>query len=134
MDILSKPNFDQTEKSSAMLIKTDTFDIIFLYLSKQFDEAHLLSVLENWLESKMPTVVMGDVNWYWNGNGKNSMRAYMKSRKCNQLISKATHEDGNIIDHIYASDHFPQDSLRVNQQSVTFSDHDVISVSISPLQ
>ena len=122
------------ENMSAAVTITNGVCCIFLYLSKGYEWNALKEILDEWISSSVPTIVMGDVNWYWNGNGKNSMRAYMKSRKFNQLISRATHEDGNIIDHIYASDHFPQDSLRVNQQSVTFSDHDVISVSISPLQ
>ena len=70
----------------------------------------------------------------WNNTGKNSMKAYMKNRKFNQLVKRATHEECNIIDHIYVSNHFPDDSLRVKQKSVTFSDHDVISVSISALE
>ena len=122
------------ENMSAAVSRANGVCCIFLYLSKGYEWKALKEILDEWIDSNVPTIVMGDVNWHWNGNGKNSMKAYMKSRNFNQLIARTTHEDGNIIDHIYANDHFPENSLRVNQQSVTFSDHDMISVSVSPLQ
>ena len=128
MDILSKPNFDQTEKSSAMLIKTDTFDIIFLYLSKQFDEAHLLSVLENWLESKMPTVVMGDVNWDFRNNS--GMKKFMQRKNFKQLIDRPTFLQGTLIDHVYVNSEMIELNVHTEQNAAYYSDHDIITLFI----
>ena len=122
------------EKISAALTKANDVYCIFLYLSKGYEWSLLKDLLDRWIDSNVPTIVMGDVNWHWNGRVKNSMRAYMSSRNFDQLITRATHIDGNIIDHVYVNQHFPKNSLKVSQQSVPFSDHDVISVSISSLK
>ena len=59
---------------------------------------------------------------------------YLLSACLIKLMTRATHVEGNIIDHVYVNQHFPKKSLKVSQQSVPFSDHDVISVSISSLK
>ena len=100
------------EKISAALTKANDVYCIFLYLSKGYEWSLLKDLLDTWIDSNVPTIVMGDVNWHWNGRIKNSMRAYM-----------------SIVNQ-----HFPKNSLKVSQQSVPFTDHDVISVSISMLK
>ena len=100
------------EKISAAFTKANDVCCIFLYLSKGYEWSLLKDLLDTWIDSNVPTIVMGDVNWHWNGRIKNSMRAYM-----------------SIVNQ-----HFPKNSLKVSQQSVPFTDHDVISVSISMLK
>lgn len=119
------------EKMSAAVVKSDQGCCIYLYLSKGYDWQVLKDMLDDWIDSNVPTIVMGDVNWHWSDNGKNSMKAYMKSKKFDQIVKRATHEEGHIIDHVYISPHFQNDSVTLEQQSVTFSDHDLMSISIS---
>merc|ERR1711860_53759 len=80
------------ENMSAAVTITNGVCCIFLYLSKGYEWKALKEILDEWIDSNVPTIVMGDVNWHWNGNRKNSMKSYMKSRNFNQLIARATHE------------------------------------------
>ena len=117
----------ESEKFSAALVITQEFNVVFAYLSKGFDRSAFEELLDHWIQDSIPTVLLGDVNWHWNSN--HSMKRYMNRRGFTQLIQKATHLEGHILDHVYVSHHFPGEVIRVAQQSVTFSDHDVITLS-----
>ena len=116
-----------SEKFSAALVTSIEFNMIFAYLSKGFDWLAFQELLDHWIKDEIPTVILGDVNWHWNSN--HLMKTYMTGKGFTQLINRATQLEGHILDHVYVSHHFPKEVIRVNQQSVTFSDHDVITVS-----
>ena len=45
-------------------------------------------------------------------------------------VSTATHEEGGLLDPVFASHHFKQDYLHIDQQCVYYSDHDLIHVKV----
>ena len=45
-------------------------------------------------------------------------------------VSTATHEEGALLDPVFASYHFKQNDLHIDQQCVYYSDHDLIHVKI----
>ena len=118
-----------SEKFSAALVTSIEFNMIFAYLSKGFDWLAFQELLDHWIQDAIPTVLLGDVNWHWNSN--HLMKTYMTGKGFTQLINRATQLEGHILDHVYVSHHFPKEVIRVNQQSVTFSDHDVITLSLA---
>ena len=116
------------EKVSVAKVTNRGVDYIFLYLSNGFEWILVHQILEDLIDSVQPTVVMGDVNWDWDSN--KPMKSYFLKRGFSQKIKSPTHEDGNILDHLYLSKHFEKMTFEVKQQSVYFSDHDLITLYI----
>ena len=116
-----------SEKFSAAHVATSEFNVIFAYLSQGFDWQEFEHLLDHWISPSIPTALLGDVNWHWNSN--HPMKRYMIEKGFTQTIKKSTHERGHILDHVYVSQQFPKDHIKCTQQSVPFSDHDVITLS-----
>ena len=53
---------------SAILMKTEDLDVVFLYLSKKFEWDNLRKTLENWIEDDKRAAVIGDTNMDYMGN------------------------------------------------------------------
>ena len=87
--------------------------------------------LENMISPEKPTIVMGDVNWHY--PDFHPMKEYMDSSGFYQLIGRATHEGGQIIDHLYISSHLKETKMVVEQLSSYYTDHDVLKIFV-PLQ
>ena len=76
---------------------------------------------------------MGDVNWHYPDPvrpDEQAMKNYLQLRGFNQLIRRATHDKGRCIDHLYTSNHFSEEEVRVKQQSTYYSDHDMITAFV----
>ena len=79
-------------------MKTNYFNIIFLYLSQTYNKDDVSNVLENWLQNDVATVLMGDVN---ENLFENSMfEKFMKIKGFTQLISEPTFIAGSLLDHL----------------------------------
>ena len=117
--------FSTENLSAACVASNKEFNCVFVYLSKGFEWNTLKDLFEKWLDNPEPPVILGDVNWDWNSS--HPMKGYLKKKGYTQLISRSTHEGGHILDHIYASQLLPKEQFCVSQQSVTFSDHDIIT-------
>ena len=115
--------------ASAILVATEKLDIIFLYLSKNFDWIELQNTFDDWICGEKPTVVMGDCNWHY-GN-THPMKTYFSNRGYSQLMTRATHIRGNIIDHLYICPLVQELSYKVVHQGVYYTDHDIIGIKIS---
>ena len=116
------------EKVSVAKVSQRGVDYIFLYLSNGFEWSLVHQILDDLIDSVQPTVVMGDVNWDWDSN--KPMKSYFLKRGFSQEIDSPTHQDGNILDHLYLSKHFENMTFEVKKQSVHFSDHDLITLYI----
>ena len=115
--------------ASAMMVDEEKLKTIFLYLSKGFDWSELQFVLSCWISSSKPTIIIGDMNWHYPKN--HHMKTYLSKRGFTQLMQRATHEEGHIIDHLYVSTSLEEQfSYKVIQNSVHFSDHDIIGIQL----
>ena len=114
--------------ASALLMKHDAVNVIFMYLSQNFDWSKVFDFLEHVIDPEEPTIIMGDMNWHYPGG--HPMKTYLHARGFTQLIEKATHEKGNCIDHIYISEHLKEVQHRFFQNSTYYSDHDILSFYI----
>ena len=73
------------------------------------------------------TIIMGDVNWHFDEN--HPMKTYMEIKGFHQCISRATHQGGHKIDHLYVSSSMRENfNFRILHQAVHFSDHDLIGL------
>ena len=68
------------------------------------------------------------MNWHYPDD--HPMKNYLDLKDFTQLISRATHEKGRCIDHLYVSSHYSEDEVGFKQQSVPYSDHDLITAFV----
>ena len=118
----------KADDASAVFVKVDKFNVLFLYLSHDFDWDTVKDFFDKVICPGKPTVIMGDVNWHYPDN--HLMKNYLDLRGFNQLIRRATHDKGRCIDHLYTSEHFSVGEVSVKQQSTYFSDHDMITAFV----
>ena len=128
MKLLSEPENVASDTCSAIFLRTIHFNIIFLYLSKNYNKNSVFTLLENWMKESTPTVVMGDVNENILENSK--FEKFMKTKGFHQIIEKATYIDGSIIDHLYINELMQKRNCFHEQYSNYYSGHDAISLYI----
>ena len=56
------------------------------------------------------------------------MKLFLESRGFHQMVERATHNQGNCIDHIYVNTEVSTFGPEIEIQSTYFSDHDIITV------
>ena len=132
----SKTNLDTEELShiaetfSAICVRSEYLDVIFIYLSQGFNKDELFKLLENWIVETKETAILGDVNW--NYSEKHDMKDFMAKKNFSQLIKSPTREHGStIIDHIYINKKLKERGCFEKQEPVHFSDHDLITLFVN---
>ena len=128
IDLITEPNVADSEKFSAIQMKTKFFAVIFLYLSKGFDQQKLFDQLDVWIDTEKPTAVMGDVNW--NYSDETNMKKFMLEKGFEQLIKKPTFDRGTLIDHVYVNQSLIKLNITAQQDPAYYTDHDIVSLFI----
>lgn len=121
------------KEASAVFVKQEKLDVLFLYLSHDFDWNTMKIFFNKVICPEKPTIIMGDFNWHYPDPVRpdsKAMKNYLHLRGFNQLITRATHEKGRCIDQFYTSQHFGDVDICVKQQSVYYSDHDIITAFV----
>jgi hypothetical protein len=129
INLCDQPHTIVSENYSAIFIKTNEFDIIFLYLSKGFDQNSLFKQFDDWIDKAKPTAIIGDVNWNFSENTK--MKNFLNVRGFSQLIEKPTYDDGTLIDHIYVNQSLSELGVVTEQEAAYYSDHDIVTLLIA---
>lgn len=123
-----------TESYSAILLKMSFCDVLFLYISKGFDEKIVADLIQSWIDNEKPTAIIGDMNWHFAKENKLKKFTLKKFLTCKckfiQLITSPTHEEGSILDHIYINEKLSAKDTFVETEPVYYSDHDIISLYI----
>ena len=55
----------KADDASAVFVKVDKFNVLFLYLSHDFDWDTVRDFFDKVICPEKPTVIMGDVNWHY---------------------------------------------------------------------
>ena len=129
MNLCAQPSTVITENYTAILTKTNEFDIIFLYLSKNFDQDSFFTQIDSWVDNAKPMAVVGDVNWDFSNN--TAMKKFMRERGFSQLIQKPTYDDGTLIDHTYVNQVMNEMGTIAEQEAAYYSDHDIVTLLIA---
>ena len=116
------------EGVSAVVIKLGDIIAAFLYLSSGVDWTMVTGMLDLWISSELPTVVMGDMNWHWDKDSQHPMQCQLAAKGFQQLIEDSTHDQGNCLDHIYANKKLLAMNPVVETQANYFTDHDTITL------
>ena len=139
IDFVAEPEMVSTETYSAILFKTKDFHIVFLYISSNCKKACLFTLLDSWIEKKVPTAIMGDINEDFL-KGEKLKKAntrfvnMMALRGFQQLIKEPTYISGSVIDHIYVNDAMLAQGISTQIDGAYYSDHDIISLFIPKKQ
>ena len=128
MALIEEPFIIASNNHSAISFKTSQFQIIFLYLSSNYEKEKVFNLLSKWINVNVPTAVMGDMNE--NILSKSKLETFMMSKGFTQLIQESTYIQGSIIDHIYINQAMKEKNVLTKIDSCYYSDHDVISLYI----
>ena len=116
---------------SMMKIQIENKFIIFVYISKTANPTEYINDIETLLQNtdNFPTVLIGDVNWHYKQQS-HPMKKYMLDKNYEQLVQKPTHDDGNIIDHVYINQLMKDMNVQIFQKPVIYSDHYALFMKI----
>ena len=120
---VKKENF-QISKVSA-----ENFDLISIYRSQE-EKEEILQELSKIINTERPTIILGDFNLNFTKDCQHNMFRYLNALNFSQFVQNATHKLGGLIDLVFASHHFNQGEINVNQIGVYYSDHDLIHVRL----
>ena len=89
------------------------------------------NLIDSFLNDDKPTLVTGDFNVCFRQIPNNSISRGFIEQGFSQLVKKATHVMGGLIDHVYWKDkseswHMPE----IESYSPYYSDHDAVLVTI----
>ena len=100
-----------------------------MYVSKGCDFYQLVDNLKHYdfNNPKEITYLVGDLNF--DAPGKNELSKYLSMLKFNQIVSRATHLGGHILDHVYVQEE-RSCLTEIKHHYIYYSDHDGILVSL----
>ena len=128
MTLLAKTAISSSSYSAMHFIVKE-FDVIFLYLSKDYEKESLFNLIESWIDENTPTAVIGDINE--NLYEHSNFEKFMRTKSFQQMMKRPTFEKGSILDHIYVNKLMMEKNPFTEQPSCYYSDHDLISLYIS---
>ena len=116
--------------------QNDDMSVLSVYRSKDAPlqnvlkaTVQVLSTLKDQFEK--PCIIGGDFNVCAVNDSNNPLTVGLCRLGFKQVISEATHEKGNALDHLYIRDMKKRSQIQVELQSVYWSDHDAITVMVS---
>ena len=118
-----------SEKFSCILTRTESVDVISLYLSKDFDWNELHHTLEEWIVEDRDIVIIGDTNINILKKSHDLLK-FLKKKNFTQLVDRPTHICGGLLDQIYVNRSLMDKNPYHSQRSVYYSDHDEIVLHI----
>ena len=109
------------------IIKTSShkLDVINVYRSSSKSLVDASNLLCELINEKKATIIIGDFNVCVRKNKNNVITQSLASLGFQQLVNEATHQEGNVIDHVYwkNSNEVWEEPI-IEQYSPYFSDHD----------
>ena len=119
----------QEELYQFIKFKTEDITIFCLYVSKGCDFGKLVQSLWNYEfnNKNENTYLIGDLNF--DAPGNNYLSHYLSRSEFKQMVSRATHLDGHILDHIYVQE-ARSNLIEIKHHHVYYSDHDGMLVSV----
>ena len=82
-------------------VESNMLDIIGIYRSQEGNVMDLISKLETLIDPRKTTVIGGDLNICGLANPNNYVTKSLKEMKFEQIVTRATHIEGGLIDHVY---------------------------------
>ena len=120
---------DTCEEELYQLVKykAPRITVFCLYVSKGCNFHHLVQTLKNFDFNNKDenTCLTGDLNF--DANCNNELSRYLSRSGFVQMVGRATHLDGNILDQVYVPEKISR-LIEIKHHHVYFSDHDGLLV------
>ena len=119
----------EQEQYQFIKFKTDSLTIFCLYVSKGCNFVQLVNSLWDY-DFNNPdeyTIMMGDLNF--DAPGSNFLSHYLSRLEFKQIVGRATHLDGHILDHVYVPKN-KVNEVDIKHHHVYYSDHDGLLVNV----
>ena len=113
------------------MLETKDVDVIGVYRSQDGNTSCLIEKLEALIDETKTTIIGGDMNICVLSSPNNNMTKQMQRKGFTQLVNKATHIEGGLIDHVYlkrCEDH--QYLWSIEDFPKYYSDHDSIGLTV----
>ena len=119
------------EGFSITILETEDFDVIGVYRSQHGDVRRILERLDAMIDPGKTTIVGGDMNICILSSPDNYLTKQMLGKGFLQLVKKATHIEGGLIDHVYVkANKSCKYSWIVEDFPKYYSDHDSIGLTL----
>ena len=117
------------ENFSAIFLTFEDFRIVYTYISKGANIEEIKTEIVPLLQDKVkPTIVMGDMNYHYQEN--HPLKYLFAEIDYVQMVEKVTHDEGNLLDHIYISSPDLVSKVNVYLKPLYFCDHDALCIRI----
>ena len=112
-----------------MKTKYEKIEVINVYRSSTGQKKDLIEKLKQVINPKRLTIITGDFNLCAGEEKTNKVSVFLEQIGFSQLVDKATHIQGRIIDHIYINS--TKAVLDIERYSPYYSDHDALLVTLN---
>ena len=112
-------------------VSSESTDVLNVYQSAGASISSMINDISDMIDPSKETVVVGDFNLCFFSERKNPLIHFFEKKGFSQLVDCPTHVDGRLLDHVYhySPDRTLEASLIVEQQSVYYTDHDILWIS-----
>ena len=119
----------EKEKYQFIKFSNEKITIFCLYVSKGCDFNLLVQSLNQYDfdNNTENTFLIGDLNF--DAHGCNDLSKYLSKLNFIQMVKRATHLGGHILDHVYVKQGRPS-RIDIKHHHIYYSDHDGILVDI----
>ena len=126
--LVEDPLVMSSDSCSAIKLRVSAFDIIFLYVSSSCNLENLITFLKDWINPERGTIIVGDFNIAFKEDSR--INKEMKDIGFLQLVTSATHDKGNLIDHIYVNEEITSKGCSMEKNASYYSDHDIVTIFV----
>ena len=121
---INEPHLQITKLSASDM------DVINIYRSQGAKFSDVANHLKNLVDTEKTTVVLGDLN-YCSMDSKNDVSDYLAREGFQQLVTGATHVEGNLLDHVHVLRPGHGAAPVIETFARYYSDHDLVTVLMS---
>ena len=109
-----------------------TVDVFVVYRGASCSPKTVVDSIWPFFNPRKSILVCGDINVCFNKHQSNGLVKFFMSQGFEQLVSRATHIDGGLIDHVYFRNGAHNVSAKVSLYSpyYTANDHDAVCIEL----
>ena len=119
-----------SDRINVSQLTSSNLDVLCVYRSNNGNQEVLVDYLNSVINLDRNTVIGGDFNLDYQKDQDNTVTRHLLSLGFKQVVAKATHIQGGMIDHIYVRLLSPGSFYSVELFAKTFTDHDSVHISL----
>ena len=133
--VFFKANFSHeddfcSDRINVSKLTSSNLDVLCVYRSSNGNQEVLVEYINSVINLDKNTVIGGDLNLDYQKDQDNTVTRHLLSLGFKQVVAKATHIQGGLIDHIYVKLLSPGSFYSVELFAKTYTDHDSVHISL----